>query len=608
MTVVRNEWSETPMQTYKAPLRDMRFVLNELHDGATLSELPGCADFTPELIDSILEEAAKIAEEVLLPLNASGDEEGCHYENGVVRTPKGFQDAYRIFREGGWTGTGCDPEYGGQGLPHSVGMLITEMLCSANMAFSMYPGLSHGAYEAIAAHGTDEQKSVYLPKLTDGTWTGTMCLTEPHCGTDLGMLRTKAVPQDDGTCRISGTKIFISAGEHDLAENIVHLVLARLPDAPTGVKGISLFIVPKFLPNADGGVGPRNGVVCASIEHKMGIKANATAQLVFDDATGFLIGRPHKGLVAMFTMMNAARLGVGMQGLGIGEIAYQSAVAYARDRVQGRSLAGAKEPGKPADPIIVHPDVRRMLLTMRAYNEGCRALGGWVSRELDEAHRAGDPARRRDAEDFAALMTPIVKALFTDLGLETANTAMQVYGGHGYIRDHGMEQLVRDGRISLIYEGTNGIQALDLVGRKLPAHAGRSLRQFFHPVAAFIEENRNHPMLGKMVQGYERAFGALQLATAHIATKGMSDPEEAGAAASEYLRLFGLVALGYVWARAAKLSMEKIANAGSDAAFYQAKLQTARFYFERILPQAGSLWFALKSGKDAMMSFNDAAF
>ena len=596
------------MQTYKAPLRDMRFVLHELHGDTKITDLPGCADFTPELIDSILEEAGKVAEEVLLPLNASGDEESCHYENGVVRTPKGLRDAYRTFREGGWTGIACDPQYGGQGLAQSVAMLVFEMFNSANMAFSIYALLNNGAYEAIAAHGSDEQKNLYLPKLTEGVWTGTMCLTEPHCGSDLGLLRTKAAPQDDGTYRISGTKLFISAGEHDLAENIVHLVLARLPDAPAGVKGISMFVVPKFLPTADGGVGPSNGVVCASIEHKMGIKANATAQLVFDDSKGWIVGRPHKGLSAMFTMMNAARLGVGMQGVGIGEVAYQSAVAYAKDRIQGRALSGAKDPSKPADPIIVHPDVRRMLLTMRAYNEGCRALGAWVSRMLDIAHRSPDPERREEAEDFVELMTPVVKALFTALGLESANLAVQVYGGHGYVRDHGMEQLVRDCRVLPIYEGANGIQALDLVGRKLPAHAGRSLRRFFHPVAAFIEENRNHPMLGKMVEGYEKAFGALQLATAHIATKGLSDPEEAGAAASEYLRLFGLVALGYVWARSAKLALEKMTTAGSEAGFYQAKLQTARFYFERILPQAGSLWFAIKSGKDAMMSFNDGAF
>jgi alkylation response protein AidB-like acyl-CoA dehydrogenase len=596
------------MQVYKAPLRDMRFVLHELNDSAGIAALQGMQDITPELIDSVLEEAGKLAEEVLLPINASGDEEGCHLENGVVRTPKGFKEAYRTYREGGWTGISCDPDYGGQGLPHSVSMMVSEMLCAANMAFSMYPGLSHGAYEALAQHGSDEQKALYLPKLTDGTWTGTMCLTEPHCGTDLGLLRTRATPADDGSYRISGTKIFISAGEHDLSENIIHLVLARIAGAPAGVRGISLFVVPKYLPTADGRPGARNGVACASLEHKMGIKANATAQLVFDDAQGWLVGAPQRGLPAMFTMMNAARLGVGIQGLGMGEIAYQSAVAYARDRVQGRSLAGAKAADKAADPIIVHPDVRRMLLTIRAYNEGCRALGGWVARRLDEAHRSTDPAEREAAEEFAALMTPIVKALFTDLGLESANTAMQVYGGHGYIRDHGMEQLVRDARIALIYEGTNGIQALDLVGRKVPAHMGRSLRHFFHPVAAFIEAEEKHPMLGKMVQGLGRAFGALQLATGQIAAKGLADPEEAGAAATEYLRLFGLVALGYMWALSAKLSIEKMGGANGDAAFYRTKLQTARFYFERILPQAGALLFQIKAGKEAMMTFPEAAF
>jgi alkylation response protein AidB-like acyl-CoA dehydrogenase len=596
------------MQVYQAPLRDMRFVLEELIDSPKLTAIPGLEDVTPDLIESILEEAGKIAAEVLLPLNASGDEEGCHLENGVVRTPKGFQEAYTTFREGGWTGLGCAAEWGGQGLPHSVNMLVQEMLCSANMAFSMYPGLSHGCYEAINAHGTDEQKATYLPKIVDGTWAGTMCLTEPHCGTDLGMLRTKATPAGDGSYAINGTKIFISAGEHDLTENIVHLVLARLPDAPAGIKGISLFIVPKFLPADDGRPGKRNGVMCASIEHKMGIKANATAQLVFEDAKGFLIGKPHRGMQAMFTFMNAARLGVAMQGLGMGEIAYQSAVAYARDRIQGRSLAGAKDKDRPADPIIVHPDVRRMLLTMRAYNEGCRALGAWVSRRLDEAHHSADAAVREEAEGFAALMTPVVKALFTDMGLESTLTAMQVYGGHGFIRDHGMEQLVRDARISQIYEGTNGVQALDLVGRKLPAHMGRTLRSFFHPVAAFVETHEKHPLLGKMVQGLGKSLGALQLATAHVATKGLTDPEEAGAAATEYLRLFGLVALGYMWAKSAVLAASKLGKPGPDAAFYQAKLQTARFYFERILPQAGSLLMQIKSGKDAMMSFNGAAF
>ncbi|HEY0200919.1 MAG TPA: acyl-CoA dehydrogenase C-terminal domain-containing protein, partial [Burkholderiaceae bacterium] len=579
-----------------APLRDMRFVLHELHDSAALTQLNGLQDVTPELMDSILEEAAKVAEEVLLPLNASGDEEGCVLENGVVRTPKGFKEAYDTFRNGGWTALAADPRYGGQGLPESMNKLVEEMSCSANLAFGLYPGLTHGACQAIISHATDDLKDTYLPKMVDGTWSGTMCLTEAHCGTDLGMLRTRAVPREDGSYNVSGSKIFISAGEHDLTENIIHLVLARLPDAPRGVRGISLFLVPKFLPSPDGRPGVRNGVVCTALEHKMGIKASATCQLTFEDATGWLVGHPNKGLAHMFTMMNSERLSVGIQGLGAAETSYQSAVAYARERIQGRSLAGAKATDKAADPIIVHPDVRRMLLTMRAYTEGCRALGGWVARELDEMDRSDDPDARKRAEDFTALMTPIVKALFTDLGFEATNLGMQVYGGHGYIRDHGMEQLVRDARISMIYEGTNGVQALDLVGRKLPQGAGRMLRTFFHPVSDFIEVNSGHKQLGDMVRGFGKAFGALQLATAHLAAKGMADPEEAGAAATEYLRLFGLVALGFMWARSAVIAVEKLAVPCGDAGFYKAKLTTARFFMERILPQVGGLLAAIKSG------------
>ncbi len=435
-----------------------------------------------------------------------------------------------------------------------------------------------------------------------------MCLTEAHCGTDLGLLRTRAVPQPDGSYRISGAKIFISAGEHDLTENIIHLVLARLPDAPAGVKGISLFLVPKFLPTDDGRPGTRNGVACTALEHKMGIKASPTCQLSFEDATGWLVGTPNKGLAAMFTMMNSERLSVGVQGLGAAEASYQSAVAYARERLQGRSLAGAKHPDMPADPIIVHPDVRRMLLTMRAYTEGCRALGGWVARQLDEMERSADPAARQRAEDFTALMTPVVKALFTDLGFEATNLGMQVYGGHGYIRDHGMEQYVRDARISMIYEGTNGVQALDLVGRKLPQHSGRLLRGFFHPVSAFIEQHSAHGHLGDMVKGFARAFGALQLATAHVAGAGMADPEEAGAAATDYLRLFGLVALGFMWLRTAVVATETLPRAGHEADFYRSKLVAARFYMERILPQTGSLLAAIKSGKAATMALAESAF
>jgi alkylation response protein AidB-like acyl-CoA dehydrogenase len=597
------------MQTYAAPLRDMRFVLHELNDSTSLLALPGLEDITPELIDSVLEEAGKITSSVLLPLNASGDAEGCHYADGTVRTPHGFKEAYDLFREGGWVGLGAPPAHGGQGLPESVGKLVEEMICSANLAFGMYPGLTQGACRALEHHASAALKATYLPNLTQGLWSGTMCLTEPQCGTDLGLLRTRAEPDADGNYRVTGSKIFISAGEHDLTENIIHLVLARLPDAPPGTRGISLFLVPKFLVNPDGSLGARNGVSCAGIEHKMGIKASATCQLNFDEATGYLVGEPHKGMRAMFTMMNHARLSVGLQGLGIAEAAYQSAVAYARERLQGRSLAGAKRPDLPADPIIVHPDVRRMLLTIRAYTEGSRALGGWIARELDIAHYSPDTAARQAAEDFVALMTPVAKALFTDLGYESASLAMQVYGGHGYIRDHGMEQYVRDARIAMIYEGTNGIQALDLVGRKLPANMGRSLRTFFHPVSAFIEANIADPAIGALVGPLAKAFGALQLATAHIAQAGLRDPEEAGAAATEYLRLFGFVALGYLWLRAAKLAGEKRAGpALEDAAFYEAKQDTARFFIDRLLPQAGALYASIKSGKASMMAFSEVAF
>lgn len=593
------------MQTYTAPLRDMRFVLHELHPAPAL---PGHEEFTPELLDTVLEEAGKFCSEVLLPLNASGDEEGCHYENGVVRTPKGFKEAYAAFNEAGWGALNADPAYGGQGLPETVAKLVEEMICACNISFGLYPGLTHGAYLAMKSHASDELKDFYLPKMVSGEWAGTMCLTEPHCGTDLGLLRTKAIPQEDGSYSLTGSKIFISAGEHDMAENIIHLVLARLPDAPSGVKGISLFLVPKFLPDDNGKPGARNGVSCAAIEHKMGIKASATCQMNFDDAKGWLVGAPHKGMQAMFVMMNSERLSVGTQGLGIGEAAYQGAVAYAKDRLQGRSLAGAKYPEKAADPIIVHPDIRRNLMTMRAYNEGCRALGVWVAGVMDIAERSGDEKAKAEAEEFIAIMTPIVKALFTDLGFESANLAVQTYGGHGYIRDHGMEQLVRDSRIAMIYEGTNGIQALDLVGRKMPANMGRGLRRFFHPVQEFIDENQNDPGIGKLVQGFARGFGALQLATSFIAEKALKDPEEAGAAATEYLRLFGLVALGFMWLRSAKIATGKLADAGPDAGFYKTKLVTARFFIERILPQVGALLASIKSGKAAMMALEDEAF
>ena len=596
------------MQVYRPPLRDMRFVLHELHGSAELAALPGLEELTSDVIDAVLEEAGRLVTDILAPLNAPGDRIGCVFENGAVRTPPGFREAYEAYRAGGWTGIACDPAHGGQGLPASVNKLVEEMLCSGNLAFGICPGLSHGAYIAIRAFGSEALKALVLPKLASGQWSGTMCLTEPQCGTDLGLVRTRAVPRADGTHAVSGAKIFISAGEHDLTENIVHLVLARLPDAPAGIRGISLLAVPKFLPDAQGNPGARNGVACAGIEHKMGIHASPTCQMAFEDATGWLVGEPHKGMRAMFAMMNSERLSVGTQGLGLGEAAYQGAAAYARERLQGRALGGARHPELPADPIVVHPDVRRMLMTMRANTEGCRALAGWVARALDRATLDPDPEARQKAEDFTALMTPIVKALFTDLGFETTSLGMQVLGGHGYIRDQGMEQYLRDARIAMIYEGTNGIQALDLVGRKLPAHTGRYLRRFFHPVQEFLDAAAKNPALVPLVTPLGQAFGALQLATGFIAEKGLRDPEEAGAAASPYLRLFGRVALGYMWARMAEVALKKQGEDGPDAAFYAAKIATARFYMEKLLPEVAALWGEIRTGKGTLMALEEAAF
>ena len=591
------------MTIYKAPLRDYRFVLAELFDVGELAKLPGYEEATPDLFESVLEEGAKLCEEVLLPLNRSGDEEGCTFENGVVRTPKGFKEAYDTFRQGGWTALGCDPEYGGQGLPRTLHTFVEEMICATNLAFGMYPGLSYGAYNALKEHGTDALKARYLPKLADGTWTGTMCLTEPHCGTDLGQIRTKAEPAGDGgVYKIAGTKIFISAGEHDLADNILHLVLAKIPGGPPGTRGISLFLVPKFLSKDDGTLGPRNGMRCGSIEHKMGIKASSTCVMNFDGAEGYLVGEAHKGMRAMFTMMNGARLGVGIQGLGLGETAYQTARAYANDRLQGRSVAGTKFPEKPADPIIVHPDVRRMLFTMRAWTEGARALAAWVAIELDKAIKHPDPAEREAADDFVSLMTPIVKSMFTDNGFACANLGMQVMGGHGYIREWGMEQLVRDCRITQIYEGTNGIQALDLVGRKLPSHVGRLARRFFHPVDAYIRGRLEKPDLAEFVLPLAKAFGRLQQASALVAQKGLADPEEAAAAATDYLRLFGLVACAYLWTRMAELAMGKAQGEGAEAAFYRGKLATARFFMTKLLPESTALFAQIGAGAKPLMA------
>jgi len=594
------------MATYTAPLRDLRFVYEELFDAGEITALEDYQDATPDLVHAIVEEGAKLCQNELFPLNRSGDEEGCHFDNGNVRTPEGFRAAYAAYLEGGWGGLSCAPEFGGQGMPHSVNIALEEMLCSANLSFSTYPGLTRGVYRTLRAFGNEAIKQLYLPRLVSGKWSGTMCLTESHCGTDLGLLRTRAEPTKEDTYRITGTKIFITAGEHDLTENIVHLVLARLPDAPAGIKGISLFLVPKFVPDNQHEPGDRNSVTCASIEHKMGIKASATCVMNFEEATGWLVGQPHRGMQAMFTMMNDARLGVGMQGLGIAEIAYQAAGAYAKERLQGRAISGTKQPDKPADPLIVHPDIRRILLTMRSFTEGARALTCWLARNLDFRDKAETNEGRQAADDFVQLMTPIVKAFLTDYGFEVTNMGLQIHGGHGYIRETGVEQYVRDARITQIYEGANGIQALDLVGRKLPAHTGRYLRSFFHPVQSWIEEQSVNTELQPFVLPVAKAFGRLQLATGHIAQAGLSNPDEGGAAASEYLRLFGLVALGYLWARMAQISIEK--QGGDDNAFYAAKIITARFFMERVLPQTGALFAAIMSGSNTMMEFPDDTF
>ena len=594
------------MATYKAPLREYKFILHEVLGVEEISSLPGYEDATPEIFDAVLEEAGKFCEEQLFPLNRSGDEEGCSFENGVVRTPQGFKAAYDGFCAGGWTALGADPAYGGQGLPHVLNLLVEEMICSTNMAFGMYPGLTAGAYNAIYQHGSDMLKDKYLPKMVTGEWSGTMNLTEPHCGTDLGLIRTKAEPARDGTYSITGTKIFISAGEHDLTDNIIHLVLAKLPDAPPGVRGISLFVVPKFLVDDDTGVKTRNSLACGSIEHKMGIKASSTCVMNFDGATGWLCGEPHKGLKAMFTMMNTARLGVGIQGLGLAETAYQSARLYAVDRLQGRALKGAKYPERPADPLLVHPDVRRMLLTVRSYVEGGRALAAWIGKEIDISHKHPDPETRDAADDLVQLMTPIVKAFLTDAGYESATLGQQVYGGHGYIREHGMEQLVRDARITQIYEGTNGIQALDLVGRKLSTSMGRYLRRFFHPVGEYLTAASAKPELKDIAGPVLKTFGQLQQVTAFIGQKGMANPDEAAAAATDYLRMFALTTLGYLWTRMAEVAQSKLDS--DDKAYYQAKIDTARFFVTRLLPHASAHALAIQAGAKPIMAMEEAAF
>ncbi len=599
------------MPIYQAPVADTLFVLRDVIGLERHANLPGFSDATPDIVEAILGEAARMSVEVLQPLNRSGDREGCtRHADGSVTTPAGFKEAYAVFRDGGWGGLSFDPEYGGQGLPHLLSAVVNEFMSSANMSFSMYPGLTAGAIAALRQHGSDAQKALYLPKMIEGRWTGTMNLTEPHCGTDLGLLRTKAVPAADGSYRLSGQKIFISAGEHDLAENIVHLVLARIEGAPAGTKGISLFVVPKFLPNADGEAGARNGVSCGAIEEKMGIHANATCVMNYDGATGWLVGEAHKGLRAMFTMMNEARLGVGIQGLAISEVAYQNAAAYAKDRVQGRALSGAKAPEKAADPIIVHPDVRRMLMTIRAINEAGRALVLRTAMMGDLSHLAADEGERRDADDWMGLMTPVIKGVLTDKGFENAVMAQQVFGGHGYVAEWGMEQFVRDARIAQIYEGANGIQALDLVGRKLASNGGRAVQSFFKEVGAFCEENRSDERLAPFTKALKKGLNDLQSATMWLMGNAMNRPDNAGAASTDYMHLFGLVALGYMWGVMAKAAGEKLAGgqANGDAAFLEAKLATGRFFMDRVLPETAAHLARISAGADSTMALAAEAF
>ncbi|MBH9579361.1 acyl-CoA dehydrogenase C-terminal domain-containing protein [Inhella proteolytica] len=596
------------MPSYTPPLRDMQFVLHEvLNVVDELKMLPPYADIDADTINAVLEEGGKFCAEVIAPINLSGDKEGCQLDKTTheVTTPKGFKEAYQTYIDGGWAALACDPAYGGQGLPLLVNQCFYEMLNSANQAWTMYPGLSHGAYECLHAHGTDEQKKLYLPKLTNGQWTGTMCLTEPHCGTDLGLLRTKAEPQADGTYKITGQKIFISAGEHQLAENIVHLVLARLPDAPAGSKGISLFIVPKFNVNADGSLGERNGIFCSGLEHKMGIHANSTCQMTLDGAIGTMVGQPNKGLAAMFVMMNTARLGVGNQSLGLTEVAYQNAVAYAKDRLQMRSLSGPKAPDKPADPIIVHPDVRKMLLTARAYAEGARALQAYTVLQADKSISSDDEDERKEAEAELALLTPIIKAFITDNGWIATSHCMQVYGGHGFIHEWGMEQFVRDARINMIYEGTNTIQSLDLLGRKVLGNNGATLKKFGKKIAAFIEEEGTNEAMQEFINPLADLGDKVNKLTQELGMKAFGNPDEVGAAAVDYLRVVGHMTFAYFFARMAKVALEK---EGSGDPFYRAKLATARFYFAKLLPETASLIRTARAGLKPLMEMDEALF
>jgi len=593
------------MPAYTAPVRDMQFLLNDVMNVQS-ANIPGYDELDPDFLTAILNECGKINADVLAPLNAIGDTQGCTLENGVVRTPDGFKDAFEQVKEGGWTGIDCDPEFGGQGLPYLIGTAVGEMFASSNMAFGMYQGLTHGAYSAIHAHGSQEQKETYLPNMVSCDWTGTMNLTEPHCGTDLGLMRTKAEPQADGTFKITGQKIFISAGEHDMSDNIIHLVLAKIPGGPAGVKGISLFIVPKFLVNPDGSLGERNTLSVGKIEEKMGIHGNATCVMNYDGATGYLLGQEHKGMRAMFTMMNEARLGVGLQGLAQAEIAYQNALAYAKDRLQGRDVTGVKNPDGPADPLIVHPDIRRNLMDQKSFVEAGRALIFWAAQLIDQHHRNTDA----QADGLVSLLIPVIKGFLTDRGFDMTVQAQQIYGGHGYIEEWGMSQFARDARIAMIYEGANGVQALDLVGRKLATDGGKHVMAFFEIVKSFIAENKDmdEEFQAQFLAPLKQASKDLQAATMYFMEAGMKNPNDALAGSYDYMHLFGHTALGFMWARMAKVAKTALQNGTDDAAFYETKVTTGHYYMAKQLPSTGALLAKITAGSSPVMTLSADQF